>query len=148
MIRRTGLVLTLTLSGIAALAPARAHPPYRKALVAQAAPTLAGKLNDCRTCHDGPEGRGGRRLNPFGARLQEIKFTLREQGKKTAILTRLELIADEDSDCDGVANLLELLSGHFPGEADDLPRADEIERARQVLETRRAAAGNPDCAGP
>src|SRR5262249_565883 len=40
---------------------------------------------------------------------------------------------NEDSDGDGVANILEILSGHFPGDAKDRPTAAEVARARKTL---------------
>ena len=57
-------------------------------------------------------------------------------------MARIEAVADEDSDGDGVANLLELVTGHFPGEADDRPAAAELANGRAVIaELRRNASG-------
>src|SRR5205814_7932189 len=42
-------------------------------------------------------------------------------------------ILQEDSDGDGVSNLLELLSGHFPGDAADRPTEKELAEARAKL---------------
>ena len=59
--------------------------------------------------------------NAFGKRLKAVRLELKKAGKPSGIPARLEAVADEDSDGDGVANLLELVTGHFPGEADDRP---------------------------
>jgi hypothetical protein len=127
------LALGIALS-FAAISHAR--PPYQKALAEFYGPFLAKQLNDCRTCHvplkpgekEDPEDRPH---NAFGARLKAVKKELAEAGKKTDIITRLETIAGEDSDGDTVANLLEILSGHYPGEADHRPSATELEQARK-----------------
>src|SRR5437763_14809055 len=39
----------------------------------------------------------------------------------------------EDADRDGVSNLLEILSGHFPGDSNDRPSAAELESANSKL---------------
>jgi hypothetical protein len=115
---------------------AHARPPHRKALADYFGEQLAKKLNDCRTCHvpetpdADPEDKPH---NAFGARLKAVRLTLRKEGKKTSIPVRLEAVADEDSDGDGVANILEILTGHYPGEVDDVPSAAEVVEGRRVL---------------
>jgi hypothetical protein len=144
------LSLTLVLFfGITAAAPAR--PAHKRALADYFGPFLASKLNDCRTCHlPEPPGTANDPLvdkkphNAFGARLKEVRKELRKAGKKTDIPSRLEYIADEDSDGDGVSNLIELLSGHFPGDPADKPSAAEITEARKTLVAfRKAKAAYP-----
>ena len=54
-----------------------------------------------------------------------------------ATLQRLDFIAHEDADGDGVSNLLELLTGHFPGDAADKPGAAELKDAKQLLAAQR-----------
>jgi hypothetical protein len=71
--------------------------------------------------------------NPFGARLKAAKAELKKLGKPTDIPSRLEYIAQEDSDGDGVSNMIELLSGHFPGDSSDQPTPAEITQARETL---------------
>src|SRR5262249_44443666 len=49
------------------------------------------------------------------------------------IPTCFDLIADEDSDGDGVPNLIEILTGHNPGDPKDTPTPEEVSKARQTL---------------
>jgi hypothetical protein len=133
----------LLLVGIFLLLPATANarPPYKKALVDFLGPFLVAKLNDCRTCHlPDPPGQPSDPLsatdkphNPFGARLKEVKRELRKAGKKADIPSRIMAIAEEDSDGDGVPDLLELLTGHNPGDPKDVPTAAEITEGRKKL---------------
>jgi hypothetical protein len=120
-------------------APVSARPAHKQALADYFGPYLAAKLNDCRTCHLSGQGAKSdedeidKPHNVFGARLKEIKSKLRRAGRKIDIPSRIEAIADEDSDGDGVPNLLELLSGHFPGDAKDKPTAAEVAQATKTL---------------
>jgi hypothetical protein len=128
-----GAVLLLTAS------PVSARPAHKRALADYFGPYLAQKLNDCRTCHlPDPNGKDNEETrekphNAFGRRLARVKGELRKAGKKFDIPARVEAIAEEDSDGDGVANILELLSGHFPGDPRDKPTAAEIAAARRAL---------------
>jgi len=124
-----------------------ARPPYKKALADHFGPLLAKKLNDCRTCHL-PEQPGAKHNeeekphNVFGKRLVAVKAQLRKAGKGTDIIARMEAIAEEDADGDGATNLLELLAGRFPGEAEDKPSATEFAAARKaqgIYEERKTA---------
>jgi hypothetical protein len=144
--RGTGLLAALLLAGTSRVT---AKPAHKKALADYFGPFLAGKLNDCRTCHlpdkkADPESLDDKPHNPFGARLADVKYELRKAGKKFDIPARLAAIADEDSDGDGASNLLELLSGHNPGDPADKPTAAELAAARKALaafrEYRRKAA--------
>ena len=109
-------------------APAIARPPHKKALADYLGADTARKLNDCRTCHvpaeEGAEAVDAPPHNPFGKRLKSVRAELRKAGKPSGIPARVEAVAEEDSDGDGVSNLLELVTGHFPGEADDRPAAE------------------------
>ena len=51
-------------------------------------------------------------------------------GKPTSLAARLNLIAAEDSDGDGVSNEVELLLGHNPGDAKDKPSSKELAQAK------------------
>src|SRR5262249_1889427 len=96
-------------------------------------------LHDCRTCHlpDPPGAKDEltdtKPHNPFGARLKAVRDELRKAGKKTDIATRLDAIAQEDSDGDGVPNIVELLTGHNPGDPADKPPAAELAKAPELL---------------
>jgi hypothetical protein len=118
------------------VAPALAKPAHKKALAEFLGPALVAKLHDCRTCHLPDESRDDptdRPHNRFGARLAAVREELQKAGKKADLASRLLAIALEDSDGDGVPNLVELLSGHFPGDAADRPNDAEITAARQTL---------------
>ncbi len=125
-----------------------ARPPHKRSMADYYGPALAKKLNDCRLCHvaDGKQDLDVEEKphNVFGARLKAIRAELRKANKKTGIPERLEAIADEDSDNDGVANAIEILTGHFPGEADDRPGEEEITRGKELLAAfRKSKAGYP-----
>jgi hypothetical protein len=126
----------LTCSFLAAFllaSPVHARPPYKKAFVDLLNLPNNSRLNDCRTCHL-PSKAGAeesdRPHNAFGARLKEVRGELKKDGKPFDITARLLAIANEDSDGDGVANLLELLSDKLPGDKGDMPAAMSLERAR------------------
>jgi hypothetical protein len=132
-------------------ASAQARPPYKRALADTFGPFLSKKLNDCRTCHV-PESTESKDTvaiekkphNVFGARLKAVKKELAKDGKKTDILSRIDAVAEEDSDGDGVPNLIEILSGHFPGDPDDKPTAEEVAAARRTLvEYQKYRSGYP-----
>jgi Protein of unknown function (DUF1553)/Protein of unknown function (DUF1549) len=153
MTLRTTAVLTVLclLTSSAALA----RPPHKKALADYFGTRLAPKLNDCRTCHlpDDPDAEDAgldpdyKPHNDFGARLKAVRNTLRKAGQKSAIPNRLETVADEDSDGDGVANIIELLTGHFPGEDTDTPTPAEVAAGRKALasfrQSKASYAWNP-----
>ncbi len=115
-------------------------PPHKRALADYFGPLLPAKLNDCRTCHL-PEKPGEETAplaadkphNRFGDRLKEVRRELRKAGKKTDIPTRLEATANEDSDGDRVANLVELLTGHNPGDPHDRPDPKELAQVDQLI---------------
>jgi hypothetical protein len=131
---RVILVAAGVLFGFAPAAIAR--PPHKQALAEYFGPYLPKKLHDCRTCHlpDRPgQEEGEKPHNPFGARLDVVRKELRRAGKPLTIESRLDAILQEDSDGDGVSNLLEILSGHFPGDPDDRPNKAEIDEAKLKL---------------
>src|SRR5437762_9821115 len=70
---------------------------------------LPKKLNACTTCHLPSDKKDPQNLeefphNPFGARLRAAKKELAAQSKPTDIPARIALIANEDSDFDGIDN--------------------------------------------
>jgi uncharacterized protein DUF1553/uncharacterized protein DUF1549 len=118
-----------------------AKPAHKKALVDHFGPALPKHLHDCHTCHlpDKPGADADvKPHNVFGARLAALRKQLRKEGKNADIISRLEAIADEDSDGDGDSNFLELLSGHVPGDPKDKASAAELTIARQKLAELRA----------
>jgi hypothetical protein len=144
--------LFLLLALLVSAGVAHARPPHKKALADYLGPGGAKKLNDCRTCHVAETAGDAlateeKPHNAFGARLKAVRGTLRAAGKKAAIPDRLDAIADEDSDGDGAKNLLELVTGHFPGEASDKPSDAELARGLNALaglrRQRSATAWNP-----
>src|SRR5205085_2908103 len=69
--------------------------------------------------------------NPFGARLRKMGKELAAAGEKKDLPARLRLIAGEDSDGDGIQNEIELLLGHNPGDANDVPSKQELASAEK-----------------
>ncbi len=144
--RHTPLLLTGLLA-LSAAQPALARPAHKKALADYLGPFLAARLNDCRTCHL-PDPPGKREEdeekphNAFGKRLREARVQLRKAGKPADLPAALDAVADEDSDGDGVPNLLELLAGHGPGEAKDVPPPARVAEAREgIVAFRRGRSG-------
>jgi hypothetical protein len=138
----TLVIACLSVAGL----PAWARPPHKKALADYLGSAAAKRLNDCRTCHlppeEGADPQEARPHNPFGKRLKSVRSELKKLAKPSGIPARIEAVADEDSDGDGIANLLELVTGHFPGEADDRPAAAELAKGRAAIaELRRNASG-------
>jgi hypothetical protein len=110
-----------------------ARPAHKKAMAEYFGTLLPARLNACTTCHLATRPtEENHEHNAFGKRLVEVRDQLKKAGKKTDIVSRIRAIAEEDSDGDGVSNLLELLSGHNPGDAKDTPNATELAAARAV----------------
>lgn len=137
-----GLILAVL---VLTVAPLQARPAHKKALADHLGSLLPKKLNDCRTCHlPDPSGKTlqpdeDRPHNPFGARLKAVRTELRQAGKPVDLISRLQAIANEDSDGDGASNLVELLTGHNPGETEDRPDAQQLAAAPQLVQAYRAA---------
>lgn len=150
---RRGAFLLALLGLLASGTTLHARPPHKKALSDYFGASLAPKLNDCQTCHlpekpGQPAGESeDRPHNPFGTRLKAVRAELLRAEKKTDIISRLETIANEDSDGDGVANLLELITGHHPGDPNDRPDPKESavgkERLASFLKARLGYAWRP-----
>jgi hypothetical protein len=127
------LLSSLALALCVTVAPVAAKPAHKRAMIDYFGPALPAKLHSCTTCHlpDKPDAAEGEKPhNAFGARLAVLRAERKKAGKKADIADCLEAIADEDSDGDGVPNVLELLSGHNPGDPADKPTAAEIAKAR------------------
>lgn len=122
------LVFTIALT-------ASATPTNKQALSVHLGPYFLAKVNDCRLCHvpGDVELNEDKPRNPFGERLEAMEDELSRLGKPTDITARFEAIADEDADGDGIANLSEILAGHFPGDAMDKPTLSETHAVEKVV---------------
>ncbi len=116
------------------------RPAHKLALADYFGQFLPKKLNDCKTCHlpdpPGPAKTGEDSEKPhnvFGARVKAVRQELKKAGKKSNLDARLDALLNEDSDGDGVSNLVEILSGHFPGDAKDRPTAAELVEAKKLV---------------
>jgi hypothetical protein len=119
---------------VAAGVPALATPANKAALARHFDRFLPKNLQTCTTCHLPSDNKDPTSLedfphNPFGDALRKAGEQLRAQGRKPDIATRIAMIAAQDSDGDGVDNLTELLLGHNPGDARDVPSAAELREA-------------------
>lgn len=117
----------------------QATPSNRAALEKHYDRFLAKGLNRCTTCHlpgapKNPESLEEIPHNPFGDRLRVLGEELDAAGKAKDLVSRLKLVAAEDSDADGVGNEAELLAGTNPGDAKDLPPPEKL----AGMEERRA----------
>src|SRR5262249_20577496 len=111
-----------------------ARPPHKRAIADHLGDFLPAKLNACVLCHL-PEQAGveGKPHNPFGARLKAIGIELAKAGRPSDLPSRFDAIAEEDSDGEGVPNVIEILTGHAPGDASDKPTPEEIAAAKKTL---------------
>lgn len=112
-----GLAVLWLLTGVAGATPAN-----KKALANHFEHLLPEKLNDCTTCHRpskiaSPENLQEFPHNAFGDRLRALGEELRSKHANAGLGVRLQLVAREDSDGDGVDNLTEILLGTNPGDA-------------------------------
>jgi len=117
-------------------ATALATPANKAALEKHYDRFLAKNLARCTTCHLPSDNKNPESLdefphNPFGARLRVIGRQLVAGGKKKDIPARLQLVAREDTDGDGVENETEILLGHNPGDANDVPDKKELSDAKK-----------------
>jgi hypothetical protein len=147
---RRELLCVLLILSICSVSTSRAsaRPAHKKALADYFGAALPAKLNACTTCHlSAKPTDDDHEHNAFGKRLVSVKDQLRQSGKQTDIVSRLLAVADEDSDGDGASNVLELLSGHNPGDAQDRPTDAEMATARktwtELLKSKAAYAWRP-----
>ncbi|MHA3770841.1 DUF1553 domain-containing protein [Verrucomicrobiota bacterium sgz303538] len=108
-----------------------ATPSNRAALDKHYDRFLSKELNRCTTCHlpssvKNPESLDDFPHNPFGDRLRKLGEELSAAGKPKDISKRLQLLASEDSDGDGVENETEILAGTNPGDAKQTPSASQL----------------------
>ena len=138
------LIVALALWSVGA-SVGSARPPHKQAAVTYYGSFLSERLKNCNLCHlPDRSSSESKPHNPFGARLQALGLEWEQAGQSTDMTRRLEQIADEDADNDGVPNLLEILSGHFPGDPSDKPSLEDVSRAKQTLtEFRKSLSGYP-----
>lgn len=116
-----------------------ATPANKKALEAWLGPFLKRPV-DCRYCHL-PDASGNKASpdevdkphNVFGLRLKAIRKELNKAGKPSDLEARLDAIHHEDADTDGYSNLIELLTGHSPGDEKDKPTTDELKNIDKTV---------------
>ncbi|MCB1211932.1 MAG: DUF1549 domain-containing protein, partial [Verrucomicrobiales bacterium] len=113
-------IVVVTMSGAGAL---WATPANKKAAANYFEHFLPATLSDCTLCHLPSENHSPHSLeefphNAFGKELAAIK--------KMSLPQRLELVAEKDSDHDGVANFTEILLGGHPGDAKVKPTSDQL----------------------
>src|SRR5262249_22719308 len=114
-----------------------ATPANRSALKNHYDRFLPEALNRCTTCHlpsslKDPQNLDEFPHNPFGRRLRALGEELSAKGKSSSLATRLELVAAEDADGDGVPNQVEILLGTNPGDAKDTPDPESLKKAPQL----------------
>ena len=134
--------LHIAIVGLLFAVSAEAKPAHLKALADYVGPALPKAVNDCRTCHlPDTADESDKPHNVFGKRVAEWRKERKKLGLANDIPAALDALADEDADKDGVANLIEILSGHFPGESNDVPTlAERAEGAKKLVSLRVARA--------
>jgi Protein of unknown function (DUF1553)/Protein of unknown function (DUF1549) len=132
----------ITITGLVFAVSAEAKPAHLKALADYVGPALPKSVNDCRTCHlPDTADEADKPHNVFGKRVAEWRKERKKLGLANDIPAALDALADEDADKDGVGNLIEILTGHFPGEAGDVPTlAERAEGAKKLAALRAARA--------
>jgi hypothetical protein len=119
---------------------AQAKPVHLKALADYVGPSIPKAINDCRTCHlPGTKDEPGKPHNDFGMRVAEWRKERRKAGLPNEIPLALDALADEDADKDSASNLVEILSGRFPGEVGDVPTLAEKAEGTKKLAALRAS---------
>ncbi|MBI5773111.1 MAG: DUF1553 domain-containing protein [Verrucomicrobia bacterium] len=125
---------------------ASATSANKTALVKHYDKFLPKSLNACTTCHLPSENKHPETLaefphNPFGDRLRKLGEEAAKAGRKLDIPHRLAEIAKEDADGDGASNETELLLGHAPGNAKDVPTKKElVDGKKKLVEWTKALA--------
>ena len=126
-----------------------ARPPYKHSLKKLYGARLNANLHQCATCHLTKDEVGVQAIdfdeenpphNVFGERLRELGDAIGEEEPGGDILARLQRIANEDADGDGVANELEILAGKYPGRSQSRPDEQELIAAHDALAAREREA--------
>lgn len=100
-----------------------ATPANKSALGKHLGEFFTNAADSCATCHVRADPEGAETLtdfphNAFGKRLAEL-------GEDARLHNRLDQVAREDADGDGVSNLDELLAGSAPGNPDSNSKPDQ-----------------------
>src|SRR5687768_1358718 len=119
--------------GVACCFTSSATPANKAALDKHYDRFLAKGLSRCTTCHLPGENKNPESLDEFphntvGQRLRAVRKELPEAERDIPV--RLQRVASEDSDGDGVGNEWAILLGHNPGATQSKPDARERETAR------------------
>lgn len=118
---------------------ASAKPAHLKAVADYVGPTMAKKLNQCQLCHLEGGDESEKPHNDFGKRLAEWRAERKKSKANNDIATALDALGDADADKDGFPNLVEILTGHFPGDLKDVPTAAEKADGVKKLAALRAS---------
>ncbi len=116
-----------------------ARPAYKQALTQVFGSALPKKLHDCSLCHLPGGDENEKPHNLFGKHLAGLRKSLRKMDQPDSIEARLEYALELDSDSDKVTNLLEILTGHNPGDLSDVPSAEEIKHGQTLAMQWRTA---------
>lgn len=125
-------IILLMLGAALAAQNAGATPTNRVLLMKYYDRFLPHSLANCATCHLPqkpdltPASLAEFPHNPYGRRLASLGA---KAGEKNDLATRMQAIAKEDSDGDGVPNETEILLGRNPGDPKDFPSSDELKLA-------------------
>ncbi len=117
---------------------AGATPANKNAFTAYFGRFLPEALNSCGTCHQSstyshlPTSLAEFPHNSFGKRLAQAGEEMRKQGLRADIASRMQRIATEDADHDGIDNLTEILLGTGPGNATEHPNAAQLKTAASL----------------
>jgi hypothetical protein len=133
--------IALALWASLAVTPARAVPAHKHSLKKHYGQHLSAALHQCTTCHQRQDEAADPSAfdpdapphNPFGTRLRELGESLEAANQPQDVITRLQQIADEDADADGVSNQLEIFLGRQPGRAEGAPDPATLAEAQQKI---------------
>jgi len=135
-IYRAGCVALASVAMTLGATAAWAKPQHKESLARYYGSYLDASLKRCALCHVVPEGTSEKEFaetggdhNAFGERLAEIGEQRAKDGQAADIVSRLQMIVEEDADGDGVPNEQELLAGTAPGEAAQKPTPEQVAAA-------------------
>lgn len=131
-----GFSLFLVATIVVPITRLHATPANRAAFNAHYERFLSPNLNQCSTCHLPGDHQDPQTLeefphNAFGHRLKILGDELKSTGTRPDLESRLNLVADEDSDGDGVDNQTEILLGFHPGHSKSVPTKVELESLKE-----------------